>query len=149
MKSLDYIKKILGVFSIFLSSVPIGLTFVIDLLVIIHTNFAEWDINLIPASLQFWRPHSVLSLSRVSHVFMSRSALIRDDAMNVKVFNIGGHFFLNSIVHKNVLEKGRGEDRLDEAEDTLVDESMSADNSLEYLPNEIYFTNEFLNETSE
>lgn len=48
-----YIQKGLGFFSILLSSVPLSFSNIIDLLVLMHTNFAEWDVNVIPADIDF------------------------------------------------------------------------------------------------
>ena len=41
-----YITKGMGFFSILLSSIPLSFSNIIDLLVLTHTNFAEWDINI-------------------------------------------------------------------------------------------------------
>jgi len=38
--------KGMGFFSILLSSIPLSFSNIIDLLVLMHTNFAEWDINI-------------------------------------------------------------------------------------------------------
>jgi hypothetical protein len=43
---LYYILKGFGFFSILMSSIPLSFSNIIDLLVLTHTNFAEWDINL-------------------------------------------------------------------------------------------------------
>lgn len=43
---LHYIVKSMGFFSILLSSIPLSFSNIIDLLVLCHTNFAEWDINI-------------------------------------------------------------------------------------------------------
>ena len=41
-----YITKGMGFFSILLSSIPLSFSNIIDLLVLTHTNFAEWDVNI-------------------------------------------------------------------------------------------------------
>lgn len=41
-----YVIKTMGFFSILLSSIPLSFSNIIDLLVLCHTNFAEWDINI-------------------------------------------------------------------------------------------------------
>ena len=46
-------KKAMGFFSILLSAIPISFSNIIDLLVLTHTNFAEWDINITPAAIEF------------------------------------------------------------------------------------------------
>lgn len=48
-----YIKKGVGFFSILLSSIPLSFSNIIDLLVLMHTNFAEWDVNITPADIDF------------------------------------------------------------------------------------------------
>lgn len=102
MESIDidiihYIKKAMGFFSILLSSIPLSFSNIIDLLVLTHTNFAEWDVNIIPANIEFLYPHATLAFGKVAHMFFSRTALQRDDQQSVKVFHVGGHFFLNKI----------------------------------------------------
>lgn len=95
INSLHYIKKGMGFFSILLSSIPVSFTNIIDLLVLTHTNFAEWDVNIIPANIEFLYPHATLAFGKVAHLFFSRTALQRDDMQSVKVFHVGGHFFVN------------------------------------------------------
>lgn len=77
---IHYFYKALGFFSILLSSIPISFTNIIDLLVLIHTIFAEWDINIMPAKIQFLFPHATLAFGKVAHLFFSRLALQRDDS---------------------------------------------------------------------
>ena len=48
-----YVSKGIGFFQILLSSIPLSFSFIIDLLVLMHTNFAEWDVNIIPAKIDF------------------------------------------------------------------------------------------------
>jgi len=70
--ALYYIQKGLGFFSILLSSIPLSFSNIIDLLVLTHTNFAEWDINLQQASIEFKHPHATLAFGKVAHMFFSR-----------------------------------------------------------------------------
>jgi hypothetical protein len=84
MESIDidvfhYLKKGMGFFSILLSSIPLSFSNIIDLLVLTHTNFAEWDVNITPAGIEFLYPHATLAFGKVAHLFFSRSALQRDD----------------------------------------------------------------------
>lgn len=74
-----YFKKGAGFFSILLSSIPLSFSNIIDLLVLTHTNFAEWDVNITPASIEFLYPHATLAFGKVAHMFFSRTALQRDD----------------------------------------------------------------------
>ena len=102
MESIDvntfhFIKKGMGFFSILLSSIPLSFSNIIDLLVLTHTNFAEWDVNITPAAIEFLYPHATSAFGKVAHMFFSRSAMLRDDNQAVKVFHVGGHFFLNRI----------------------------------------------------
>jgi len=46
-------RKGIAFFSILLSSLPLSFSNIIDLLVLTHTNFAEWDINIAPANIEF------------------------------------------------------------------------------------------------
>ena len=73
--TIDIIAKGFGVFLVLLSSVPFSFSIIIDILVLIHTNFAEWDINLLPARIEFIYPHAALAFGKVAHMFMSRSAI--------------------------------------------------------------------------
>jgi len=50
---LHYIKKGMSFFAILLSSIPLSFSNIIDLLVLTHTNFAEWDIFVVPACVEF------------------------------------------------------------------------------------------------
>jgi len=84
MESIDidlihYLKKGMGFFSILLSSIPLSFSNIIDLLVLTHTYFAEWDVNIIPANIEFLFPHATLAFGKVAHMFFSRTALQRDD----------------------------------------------------------------------
>lgn len=97
INTMHFIRKGMGFFSILLSSIPLSFSNIIDLLVLTHTNFAEWDVNIAPASIEFLYPHATLAFGKVAHMFFSRTALQRDDLQSVKVFHVGGHFFLNKI----------------------------------------------------
>jgi hypothetical protein len=87
----------MGFFSILLSSIPLSFSNIIDLLVLTHTNFAEWDVNILPANIEFIYPHATLAFGKVAHMFFSRPAIQRDDRQFIKVFHVGGHFFLNKV----------------------------------------------------
>ena len=95
INTLHYIKKGMDFFSILLSSIPLSFSNIIDLLVLTHTNFAEWDVNVTPAKIIFIYPHATLAFGKVAHMFFSRVAVQRDDKQCVKIFHIGGHFFKN------------------------------------------------------
>ena len=47
------LRKGIAFFSILLSNLPLSFSNIIDLLVLFHTNFAEWDINIAPANIEF------------------------------------------------------------------------------------------------
>ena len=89
-------RKGIAFFSILLSSLPLSFSNIIDLLVLTHTNFAEWDINIAPANIEFLQPHATLAFGKVAHMFFSRTALQRDDFQYVKVFHVGNQFYLNN-----------------------------------------------------
>lgn len=90
-----YFLKTLGQFTVLLSSICVNFSNIIDLLVLTHTNFAEWDINIIPADIKFLYPHATLAFGKVAHMFFSRAALQRDDKQCVNLFHVGGQFFVN------------------------------------------------------
>jgi len=91
----QYVLKGMGFYSILLSSIPLSFSNIIDLLVLMSTNFAEWDVNVTPAKIIFIYPHATLAFGKVAHMFFSRVAVQRDDKQCVKIFHIGGHFFKN------------------------------------------------------
>ena len=74
-----YLTKGMGFFAILLSSIPFSFSNIIDLLVLTHTYFAEWDVNISPASIEFINPHATLAFGKVAHMFFSRNAIQRDD----------------------------------------------------------------------
>jgi len=67
--------KGMGFFSILLSSIPLSFSNIIDLLVLMHTYFAEWDINITPADIDFSQPNATLAFGKVAHMFFSRRAI--------------------------------------------------------------------------
>lgn len=151
VNTMHFIKKGMGFFSILLSSIPLSFSNIIDLLVLTHTNFAEWDVNIAPASIEFLYPHATLAFGKVAHMFFSRTALQRDDLQSVKVFHVGGHFFLNKISQQQ-WEKIKAESSNSfSIEDQInsLDDTYEQENSLEYLPNELKFTKTFQNEESD
>lgn len=74
-----YMLKGAGFYSILLSSIPLSFSNIIDLLVLMSTNFAEWDVNVTPAKINFIYPHATLAFGKVAHMFFSRVAVQRDD----------------------------------------------------------------------
>ena len=114
------------VFSILLSSIPLSFSNIIDLLVLTHTNFAEWDVNIAPASIEFIYPHATLAFGKVAHMFFSRTALQRDDKQSIKVFHVGGHFFLNKISQQQ-WEKMKAETSSNSFSETEEDEDSDND----------------------
>ena len=90
-----------------------------------------------------------MAFGKVAHMFFSRTALQRDDQQSIKVFHVGGHFFLNKISQQqwekikaetssNSLSVSQEEDKWSQDDDTF-----EAENSLEYLPNELKFSTDF------
>ena len=48
-----FVDKMTGVFLVLLSSLPFSFSNIIHLLILFSTNFAEWDIDVIPANILF------------------------------------------------------------------------------------------------
>lgn len=48
-----YVYKGISFLGILLSTIPISFSNIIDLLVLVHTSFAEWDIDTTPANVYF------------------------------------------------------------------------------------------------
>jgi len=91
--AIQFLEKGMGFYSILLSSIPLSFSNIIDLLVLMSTNFAEWDVNVAPAKINFIYPHATLAFGKVAHMFFSRMAIQRDDKQCVRIFHIGNHFF--------------------------------------------------------
>jgi hypothetical protein len=70
----------------------------------------------------------------------------------VKVFHVGGHFFLNKI-NQQQWEKLKAETSSnsfsDERDSNTANDTFEVDNSLDYLPNELKFTTKYHNETAD
>ena len=95
-----YIDKFIGCFLIMLSSIPFSFSNIIHLLILFSTNFAEWDIDVIPANIFFRQPHATLAFGKVAHMFFSRSAIQSEDHQSVKLLYCGKHFFKNQYSQK-------------------------------------------------
>lgn len=150
-------QKGLGFFSILLSSIPLSFSNIIDLLVLMHTNFAEWDINVTPADIFFIQPHATLAFGKVAHMFFSRRALQRNDKQSVALFHVGGHFFKNQ-VSQQMWDKLREDESNTSQMNQNSDDSQNGENfidsniddlSLDYLPNELKYIQKFRNDESE
>jgi hypothetical protein len=144
-----YVRKGMGFFSILLSSIPLSFSNIIDLLVLTHTNFAEWDVNITPACIEFLQPHATLAFGKVAHMFFSRTALQRDDMQAVKVFHVGGHFFLNEydVDTRDDMEEEKNDGSV--AEEFTNNDSFEQGEKLDYLPNEMKFNLKYYNKTAD
>ena len=70
-----FVDKCMGVFLVLLSSLPFSFSNIIHLLILFSTNFAEWDIDVIPSNILFRQPHATLAFGKVAHMFFGRSAI--------------------------------------------------------------------------
>lgn len=70
-----FLDKCMGVFLVLLSSLPFSFSNIIHLLILFSTNFAEWDIDVIPANIIFRQPHATLAFGKVAHMFFGRTAI--------------------------------------------------------------------------
>lgn len=89
-------------------------------------------------------------------MFLSRTALQRDDKQCVKVFHIGGHFFLNQIgmitqQYDDVFVRDRSYSDSDVKHNEFdSDDQISLENeTIDYLPNELKFTKLYKNDEAE
>lgn len=151
--ALKYTQKGLNLFSIILAVVPLNFSYILDLLVIMSTRFAEWDINMVPSRIKFNRPNAMLALGKIQHLFLSRMALQREDKQCVRLFHVGDYFFRNEFKNTSVIKEHnasssnsheRNPDSSDESDLEDLDEL-----SLDYLPNELKFSTDFKNEDME
>jgi hypothetical protein len=95
-----YFDKFVGCLLIMLSSIPFSFSNIIHLLILFSTNFAEWDIDVIPARIFFRQPHATLAFGKVAHIFFSRSAVQSEAHQSVKMIYCGGMFFKNQYSQK-------------------------------------------------
>ena len=70
-----FLDQCMGVFLVLLSSLPFSFSNIIHLLILFSTNFAEWDIDVIPANIIFRQPHATLAFGKVAHMFFGRTAI--------------------------------------------------------------------------
>ena len=156
-----YFRKGVGFFCILLSSIPLSFTNIVDLLVLMHTSFAEWDVNIVPADINFVQPHATLAFGKVAHLFFSRKAMQRDNKQSIRLFHVGGHFYKNKQLQQILTnQKNRDIDK-SFSSDSEISENMGQNDedfsqilgndeySLDYLPGEIKYTPDFVNDEAE
>lgn len=145
----DVVFNVIGLFCILFSSVSLCFENVVDIIVMMHAYFAEWDTNLVPADLFFVQPLAAQAFGRVSHIFFSDIALQRSDGQSVKIAQVGSYYFANQQKPKKKDKKKT----LDAAvlnpghnEDTEFHENWDQDElSLDYIPNEQKFEKRYYN----
>jgi hypothetical protein len=57
-------------------SLPCNFKIIMDLIVLMHSNFAEWDYNCVPGELRINNGSIMLALGNVANVFISKHALL-------------------------------------------------------------------------
>jgi hypothetical protein len=66
-----------------------------DLIVLMHANFAEWDFNCVPADLKINNGYIMQALGTVQNLFISKNALLSQNLKKAKVVQIGSQWYFN------------------------------------------------------
>ena len=64
---------------------PFNFKIMMDLIVLMHANFLEWDYNCVPAELKVNNSFVMMSLGTVQNIFLSPFALISQNQKKTKV----------------------------------------------------------------
>ena len=59
-----------------------------DIIVLIHADFVEYDYNVAPSDLKFNRQFSMKTLGKISNLFISKQALMNHNLKKVKMVKI-------------------------------------------------------------
>jgi hypothetical protein len=90
-----YVRSILAFIAALFVSLPLNFKAIIDILVIMHANFIEWDSNLVPGDVRVNNFSSVRALARVKHLFLSKSAMMTLNMRKAKVLQIKGRWYFD------------------------------------------------------
>lgn len=140
-----YINKGIGVGCILLSCIPLNFQCTINLLVALHAMFIEWDINMVPSKVQFLFPQAAISLCKVSNIFFSRKAILKDERQFVKGISVGDIFFINENLKRQMSNQEQAPEEEHAEENPLADDQMNDDFVIESLPDEVQLDTKFQN----
>ena len=71
-----YVKQILAFTCGLIISMPNNFKVILDLIVLMHANFLEWDYNCVPAELKVNNGFVMMILGNVQNIFLTPNALI-------------------------------------------------------------------------
>ena len=100
-----------------------------------HAYFVLWDINLVPANINFTNLRTMKTLGQVDTIICSKSAFLNANLRYVSAFKVG------NILCYNEEDNGRQNmsgDRINDVTSQNSSEASDEDDqgSLEYLPNQ-------------
>ena len=77
MKDLPiYARQILAFTASLTVSLPLNFKVIVDLVVIMHASFSEWDYNLIPGEVHVGHTYVMKALGNITDVFMSKHSIM-------------------------------------------------------------------------
>jgi hypothetical protein len=76
-------------------SFPCNFKIIMDLIVLMQANFAEWDFNCVPADLKINNGFVMEALGTVQNLFISKNVLISQNLKKGKVIQIGKQWYFD------------------------------------------------------
>ena len=83
-------------FAGFMTNLPYLAKLTMDGVVFFHAYFAMWDVNLVPAHLNFTDLKAMKSMGQVDHIVCPKSAFFSSGHTFTAAFKIGGQLFANA-----------------------------------------------------
>jgi hypothetical protein len=80
-----YIRQILAFTASLTLALPLNFKLIMDLVVIMHANFSEWDYNLIPGDVRVGQSYVMKALGNVTDVFLSKHSIMTSNLKKAKV----------------------------------------------------------------
>jgi len=80
-----YFRQVLAFACGLLISMPNNFKIMLDLIVMMHANFLEWDYNCVPAELKVNNGYVMMILGNVQNIFLTPNALISQNNKKAKV----------------------------------------------------------------
>ena len=83
-------------FAGFMTNLPYLAKLTMEGAVFFHAHFAMWDVNLVPAHLNFTDLKAMKSMGQVDHIVCPKSAFFSSGHIFTAAFKIGGQLFANA-----------------------------------------------------
>ena len=84
------IEQIMQIAAGFMCNIPYLASIVIELVIHFHQYYAVWDLQLLPAQLQFNSCRAMQYLGQVNAIVCSKSAFVNHHQQYVAAFKVGG-----------------------------------------------------------